>query len=461
MNDLLNHYNRAIKRNGKVCTVNNTSDSIMCLFKEISDSTKGTDTKLIITAVQLNQGDLIDSNGIKYMIVTKNEPINSVYTSYVIRECPYTIKLNINSVDKTFYMFTDKQVFDLGSPTSGGVGIIPTDKIYVSVQNTADTNSIKVNDNKIFAKFGNEWQITGIDRTVNGIITYTCKFSSESSTPVTPDHVYKLTVTFGSINIDIGKTSQITATVTDNGTNVSSPVITYTSSDASIATVSNTGLVTAVKAGSCTITVSFIGADNKTYTATVNVSIAMAHSYVLSVTPTTISINKGDTQQITASVTDKGAAVTSPAFAYISSDISIATVNSSGLVNGIAGGTCNITVSFTGEDNKTYTQVISSTIMGGYNITATPSSITVSKGSGQQLTCTPTYNGSNPNGNYICAYFSSNTSIATVDEWGYVTGVSVGTCNIIVKMQDGTNQVWDDDGNIIYDYQIEVPVTVS
>lgn len=459
MNDLLNHYNRAIKRNGKTCIVNNgTSNIIKCLFKELNDSTKGIDTKLIITAAQLNQGDLINNNGIVYMILTKNELINDVYTSYVIRECPYTINLDVNSgTNKTFYMFTDKQVFALSSPTSGSVGIIPTDKIFVSVQNTDDTNLIKVKDSKTFTKFGNVWKITGIDRTIGGIITYTCEFSSGAD----PTNVYKLTVTSENINIDIGKTSQITATVTDNGTTVTSPVITYTSSDTSIATVSNTGLVTAVKEGNCTITVSYVGADGKTYTTTVNISIATAHFYVLSVNPTTISISGGSTQQITASVTDKGVAVSSTTFTYVSSNISIATVNSSGLVTGIAGGTCNITVSFVGAENVTYTQTISSTIMAGYNIVATPSSITINKGSWQTITCTPTYNGSNPDNNYTCAYFSSNTSIATVTELGEVTGVSVGSCNIIVKIIDGKCP-YDNDGNTLYvDYQIEVPVTVS
>lgn len=425
MNILLNHYNRAIKRNGKMCTTTNAIGSIKCLFKELNDSTRGIDTKLIITVAQLNQGDLIDSNGIKYMIITKNEPINDVYTSYIIRECPYTIKLN----NKTLYMFTDKQVFDLGNPISGGVGIIPTNKIYVSVQDTDDTNYLK--EMSTFTKFGTVWQITGIDRTINGIITYTCEFSSTSVDPVIPDHVYKLTVTSENISLNIGTTSQIIATVTDNDYKVSSPVITYTSSDTSIATVSSTGLVTVVAAGNCSITVSF----SKTYIVTVNVSVATAHNYVVTVNPTTVSINKNSTSQITTSVTDKGVSVSNPTLTYTSDNISIASVNASGLITGVDVGACNINVDFTGEDLKIYTTIISTTITAlapahEYVLSAKVATINIETNEHKSAYISVTDKGvaiSNPK----IAYTSDNPLVATVDEYGCVWGVGEGTCNII------------------------------
>ncbi|WP_179211705.1 Ig-like domain-containing protein [Secundilactobacillus pentosiphilus] len=70
-------------------------------------------------------------------------------------------------------------------------------------------------------------------------------------------------------SVEVGKTVKLTATVTPNNATDATPV--FTSSDATVATIANDGTVTAVKAGTATITVT---AGGKTATSAITVTAA-------------------------------------------------------------------------------------------------------------------------------------------------------------------------------------------
>ncbi|MCI9087393.1 MAG: hypothetical protein HFJ32_02395 [Clostridia bacterium] len=78
-----------------------------------------------------------------------------------------------------------------------------------------------------------------------------------------------ITVSPTTASMDEGKTTQLTATVTPAGTKNKS--VTWSSSNTGVATVSNTGLVTGVKAGTATITVKTADGSNKSATCSVTV----------------------------------------------------------------------------------------------------------------------------------------------------------------------------------------------
>lgn len=75
-----------------------------------------------------------------------------------------------------------------------------------------------------------------------------------------------------STNIVAGKTQQITSEVTP--TNADDKTLTYTSNNEPVATVNDSGLITAVKAGDATITVK--SNDNTKATAKVSVTVKAA-----------------------------------------------------------------------------------------------------------------------------------------------------------------------------------------
>lgn len=88
------------------------------------------------------------------------------------------------------------------------------------------------------------------------------------------------------------------------------------------------------------------------------------HTYVVSVSPSSISsLNVGSTQQLTASVTEDGTAVSGATFTYTSNNTSIATVSASGLVTGVSAGSATITVTYTDTTNVTHTATVSTTVI--------------------------------------------------------------------------------------------------
>lgn len=148
-------------------------------------------------------------------------------------------------------------------------------------------------------------------------------------------------------SIEVGKTITLTATVLP--TNATNKTVTWTSSDTSIATVSN-GTVTGVKAGTATITAS---AGTKSATCTVTVKTVSGGNTTdddnKTVEVTSITLNKttdalkvGDTLNLTATVAPTDA--TNKTVIWKSSDTNIATVTN-GVVKAIKEGTVIITAS--------------------------------------------------------------------------------------------------------------------
>ncbi|MEP7064890.1 MAG: Ig-like domain-containing protein [Gemmatimonadota bacterium] len=114
----------------------------------------------------------------------------------------------------------------------------------------------------------------------------------------------------------------------------------WSTSDSSIATVTNTGVVTAHTVGSVKI---YIASGLQSAYADVNVSSAPAATYWVSVTPATAQLSVHSVLPIFASVTDASNHVVSDVpVTWTSSNPALATVDPSGNILGIAPGTLNI-----------------------------------------------------------------------------------------------------------------------
>lgn len=141
-------------------------------------------------------------------------------------------------------------------------------------------------------------------------------------------------------------TLQLTATV--RPPNASSKSVRWSSSNTEVATVNGNGLVTGAGTGTVTITVTTQdGGKMATCSVTVTsiavtgVTVSPASVFV-GVTVSSASVFVGTTTQLTATVSPSNA--TNKNVSWSSSDTSIATVNSSGLVCGVAAGSATITV---------------------------------------------------------------------------------------------------------------------
>ena len=144
----------------------------------------------------------------------------------------------------------------------------------------------------------------------------------------------------------VGATEQLTATVLDqNGATMAGASIVWASSASTVASVSPTGLVTAVADGPATIT-----ATSGSAAGTASVTVQQVPASITLSPSSLVLAGPADTATVTASVMDAGdSEIADPDLTWSSDDEDIATVGSSGLVTAVASGSATITVTSGGQ----------------------------------------------------------------------------------------------------------------
>ena len=171
-----------------------------------------------------------------------------------------------------------------------------------------------------------------------------CNFAIAGSQPPVP--VATVTLAPASATLNEGQTQQLTATLKDaNGNILTGRSITWSSSNSSAATVSASGLVTGVVAGSATITATSEGQSGTSAITVVHLPVAS-----VTVTPASATVTTGSTVQLTATPKDaNGNSLAGRTVTWQSSNTAAATVNGSGLVTGVAAGSATITATSEGQ----------------------------------------------------------------------------------------------------------------
>jgi Leucine-rich repeat (LRR) protein len=139
----------------------------------------------------------------------------------------------------------------------------------------------------------------------------------------------------------LGATTQLSASVSDqNGSVMNGASVTWTSSDATVATISATGLVTALANGTAVIT-----ATSGALTATATITVTQIPASV-EIAPRSLTLGgRGATATVRASVLDaEGTLIQDARLTWTSDDEAIASVDVLGQVTAVAAGTANITV---------------------------------------------------------------------------------------------------------------------
>ena len=151
-----------------------------------------------------------------------------------------------------------------------------------------------------------------------------------------------------STTITKGNSETLTATITPS--DATNKTVTWTTSNSSVATLSN-GKVTAVAAGTATITAK--SNNGKTATCTVTVKNPTVAVTGISLNKTSASITKGNSLTLTATITPSDA--TNKTVIWTTSNSSVATV-SNGKVTAVAAGTATITAK--SNNGKTATCIV-------------------------------------------------------------------------------------------------------
>lgn len=258
-------------------------------------------------------------------------------------------------------------------------------------------------------------------------------YKTGGSAPVTPT-INSVTVSPASATLDPNGTQQLTATVDATPASADKSV-TWSSNNPSVATVSESGLVTAVAQGTATITATSNLDNTKSGTCniTVNAPAAPIPVTAIALNKSTATIGIGDTETLTINYTPADAN-TGKAVAWTSSNTSIATVDNSGKVTGVAAGSATITATSTTDNTITASCAVTVQAVAVTGVSINPTSANLQIGGSTDLTYTILP--ANATDKSV-SWSSSNTAVANVNNNGHVSAVAAGTATITVTTTDG------------------------
>ena len=209
----------------------------------------------------------------------------------------------------------------------------------------------------------------------------------------------------------VGGTANLSASTSPSGQSVS-----WSSSNSSVATVSN-GRVTAVSAGSATITAQFVYGGT-TYSESCSVSVIEVS---VRLSNSSLSMSVGDSEYLSATTSPRGANVS-----WSSSNSSVASVNSDGRVTAVGAGSATITaqINYSGH---TATATCSVSVIAP-SIQLSTSSLSMTVGDTESLNAYTTPSG------YSVNWISGNSNVATVNSSGKVTATGTGSTTITAQI---------------------------
>jgi uncharacterized protein YjdB len=244
--------------------------------------------------------------------------------------------------------------------------------------------------------------------------------------------IASIAVTPPSDEVVVTQTLQLTALAKDaQGGTLSGRAMAWSTSDASRATVSSTGLVTGVAQGAVTITAS---AEGKSGTSSITVKPKPVGAVILS--PAQVSIEAGQTRQLTAQVTDdQGNVLSGRPISFSTDNATIATVSSTGVVTGVAIGAAKITAT---SEGKTGTADVTVTPVPVATVEVSPPTSDLTIGQTIQLSAIA----KDAKGNVLVgrpvSWTSGAPSVATISGTGLVTAVGAGTAVIFATVEGRT-----------------------
>ena len=248
---------------------------------------------------------------------------------------------------------------------------------------------------------------------------------------ITVNPIKAASITLSQTTAELFPGDKITLTATVLPENATDKRVTWMSSNSSIATVSEEGIVTAVAVGETTITAKTADGTNLTATCAVKVNPIKVSSITLS--QTTATLYPTDQLQLTATVLPDNA--TNKGIEWESSNTAVATV-SEGIVVAVAPGEAVITVRTTDGSNLSATCAVTVKPILATSITLSQTAANATVGDRLQLKATVLPDNTTDKS---VTWSTSAPDVATVDAEGIVIVVGAGEAVITATTNDGTN----------------------
>lgn len=235
--------------------------------------------------------------------------------------------------------------------------------------------------------------------------------------------------------VSVAAGNQIKLKASLSPVNTTQKILNWSSSKKKIATVSENGVVTAVKPGTATITVKVKGTSKK---ATCKITVTKAIKVKkITLNKKSLSMQAGSKATLKASLTPKN--TTQKTIAYKSSDPSVAKVSKKGVVTAVKKGSVTITATIKGTSKKVVCKV---TVTAKKKVLVTAvkfakKKLALKQGEAAQMKATVSPSNAT---NKAVTYKSSNTNVATVDVNGRIQAKSVGETVITATAKDGSKK---------------------
>ncbi|MEE4562793.1 hypothetical protein [Paenibacillus polymyxa] len=286
----------------------------LALIQDAANTIQMTDEKIIRAATPLHTGDIVDYRDERYLITSQVDQ-NEKYRGRM-RKCNQRLALNWSGQVKWFDAVVEARTF---STETGKVISMPEGNILVTVQDNIGTRGITLSQR--FYMTHQPFKVTGIDRTMNGIIQLSCTLDSINTAYDDVEnniadrwkyemaHTYALHIHQGTIaHVRLNKTISLNVTATDNGDELANPAITYTSSDPSVISVDQDGQVMGIVLGQASITAKLTYHPTVLSTIEIRVVETGTHIYSIAITGNPI-LKTGQSASYVSHIYDHGVEV--------------------------------------------------------------------------------------------------------------------------------------------------------
>ncbi|WP_429164374.1 beta strand repeat-containing protein [Aeromonas rivipollensis] len=222
---------------------------------------------------------------------------------------------------------------------------------------------------------------------------------------------------------------QAIATLSDDTTKDVSTQANWQSSNPTVLSVDDQGKATAIAAGDATVTATVQGITGQTTVSAVDLTVSQ-----LQIIPATVQLAIGTTTRLTAIATfaDQSTQDVSSQVGWLSSNTAVATVDSTGLVTGVAAGSTTLSASLLGVTASTSIQVNNTSVSA---LQVIPAVTTIALGTKSQLQAIATFaDGSTQDVSSQVQWSSHDPFIAGVDSLGLVTGSGIGQATVTATL---------------------------
>jgi len=297
--------------------------------------------------------------------------------------------------------------------------------------------------NPTVATVSNSGRVTGVSKGSANITAAVDGKSSSAAVAVNappPAPVASLTVSLSSSALNVGQSTQAAAVARDAAGNVlTGRAIAWSSAATTLATVSSTGQVAAIAAGSVSIVASSEGVNGS---ATLVVAIAPPQPVAtVSLSATSTSMLFGQSQLIAASVRDAlGNQLDGRTIAWSSSNLGVITVSPSGQVQAVGAGSSTIMATSEGKSG-TISITVTAPVVPVSSVSLAAGFTSLALGQTMQVTATPKDSHGTPLAGRTITWSSSAPSVASVSQTGMVTALTAGSAVINATVEGVTGSL--------------------